>query len=338
MRRRNKLSNITSNRRNRFHRTTGSWTSQNSTSSSWRSNAIAVLLIIGLCSVAFFVHTTSSGASTYSDRQDSIIDHQSLRANDNSNIEHACKFRNYEKYNELELNIKGPNSTITANCLSFNCTKNNIQLCDNTRPTNYDGSEPPCCTHILRDMARVFDDAMCDLGLDYVSSFGALLGLTRSDRFIPWSVDIDYILRSKRDANALVDLWDTNTTGMAHVFQNIPRMCATAGFGEGKLRKWAIPAPKNTTLLDGMGFPYIDLYVGRTTLSNLFSEIHSCVHKSKDVWPSKRVLVYNKTIFQRIPANTENMLWTYYGPKWRTPDKQENPHGENEPCRGWGNF
>jgi len=187
-------------------------------------------------------------------------------------------------------------------------------------------------------MARVFDDAMCDLGLDYVSSFGALLGLTRSDRFIPWSVDIDYILRSKRDANALVDLWDTNTTGMAHVFQNIPRMCVTEGFGEGKLRKWAIPAPKNITLLDGMGFPYIDLYVGRTTLSNLFSEIHSCVHKSKDVWPSKRVLVYNKTVFQRIPANTENMLWTYYGPKWRTPDKQENPHGEHEPCRGWGNF
>jgi len=283
------MSNITAKSLNRLHRS--GWKGRTSRSSSWGCSVF--LVVIGLCSLTFYFN--NSGASTYSDsREDSIDHHQSVllananandNSNKNSNIElvqrhdlprpaatQACKLRDHKRYNAFELNIKGPNSTITANCLSFNCTKNTIK-CDNTLPTNYDGSEPPCCTHILRDMARTFDDAMCSLGFDYTASFGTLLGLTRSDRFIPWSIDIDYILRSKRVANAMVDLWDTKKTGMAHVFQQIPRMCATAEFGEGKLQKWAIPpATQNITQLDNMGIPYIDLYVGKNKESREFSE------------------------------------------------------------------
>ena len=86
--------------------------------------------------------------------------------------------------------------------------------CDNYDETNYNGPEPPCCVHILRDMARTFDETMCGLGLEYVATFGTLLGLVRSDRMIPWTSDIDYIIPSKHVANAMVDLWDTNATAL----------------------------------------------------------------------------------------------------------------------------
>eukprot|EP00985_Skeletonema_marinoi_P026369 scaffold20416_cov73-Skeletonema_marinoi.AAC.1 len=67
-----------------------------------------------------------------------------------------------------------------SNCLFFECNQD-INECDNADPTNYDGQKPPCCTHVLRDMNRIFDEEMCSLGLDYFAAFGSLLGLRRAD-------------------------------------------------------------------------------------------------------------------------------------------------------------
>jgi hypothetical protein len=53
----------------------------------------------------------------------------------------------------------------------------NITKCDNPLATNFDGPDPPCCVHILRDIAREFDRVMCYLGLEYLPAFGMLLGL-----------------------------------------------------------------------------------------------------------------------------------------------------------------
>ena len=221
-----------------------------------------------------------------------------------------------------------------ANCLHFKCSKD-IDQCDNILPTNYDGPELPCCVHILRDMSRVFDEAMCSLGLDYSVAFGTLLGLIRADQIIPWTIDNDYIIPSQDVANAMVALWDTKATGLAHMFQSINRMCVTPDFAGGKLQeKWSIPPPAPGTsgggTLHARGFPYIDFYVGhRSSYSSqdMFQEINGCSHLYRDVFPTKRVLVYNHTFAQNLPANPEQLLRTYYGKAWSTPRADRNPHG-----------
>merc|ERR1740139_1826390 len=96
-----------------------------------------------------------------------------------------------------------PSGNLTnTDCLTFNCTTS--ESCDNYLPTNYDGPDPPCCASVLRDMARIFDDTMCDLGLDYVAAMGTLLGLVRSDRLIPWTSDNDYLV-PPNSMKAMVD-------------------------------------------------------------------------------------------------------------------------------------
>ena len=171
-------------------------------------------------------------------------------------------------HNQIETSIH------KAGCLFFQCEKN-ATLCDNSNPTNYNGDKPPCCVHILRDIAREFDAEMCRIGVDYIATFGTLLGLIRSDRIIPWTGDMDYIIPSKAAANAMVHLWDAKRTGLRHVYQDINRMCITRDFANGELLKWNISAPNpkqkirgqicgdNGNTLWDCGFPYVDFYVGR---------------------------------------------------------------------------
>jgi len=216
-----------------------------------------------------------------------------------------------------------------ANCLAFRCN-NNVTKCDTTLPTDYDGREQPCCVHVLRDMSRVFDDEMHRLGLEYMAAFGTLLGLRRSDRLIPWTGDNDYIIPSEDVANAMVALWDTNSTGLAHILQGINRMCLTPDFAGGKLQRW-IRHRKPPKSLATSGLPYIDFYVGQNNTQDMFSEFRRCKHAYSDVFPSQRVLVYNKTFAQNIPANTDQLLRTYYGLDWREPSGRRRPHGPG-PC------
>lgn len=210
-----------------------------------------------------------------------------------------------------------------ANCLNFNCSKD-ISHCDNISPTNYDGPEPPCCVHILRDMAQTFDEAMCNLGLDYVTGFGSLLGLVRGGRFIPWTIDDDYIIPSKNVYNAMVKLWDAKKTGLNHLFQLMPRMCITPDFANGQLKKWEISTRPQKIYNEG--FPYIDLYVGQN-VSSMFQDFSICRHEFNDVFPTKRVKVYNGTFTQNFPANPEQLIKKYYGKNWKTPRSDKSAHG-----------
>ena len=223
----------------------------------------------------------------------------------------------------------------------FICSKDET-LCDNVLPTTYDGHNPPCCTHILRDMAHIFDKAMDELGLDYVTGFGTLLGLVRGDRFIPWTGDNDFILPSAAVANAMVDLWDVKATGMAHVHQGMNRMCITSDFVEGQLARsyWSNKTLFGTMIIQtkqsygrlwDRGHPYIDFYVGSNVSESMFQEIKPCQHVHSDVFPTKKMLVYNGTLRINFPANPHQLLRTYYGKDWLIPYANKNPHGFNEP-------
>ena len=223
-----------------------------------------------------------------------------------------------------------------SNCLLYECTKDAAE-CDNTLPTNFDGPNPPCCTHILRDMSRIFDETMCSLGLDYSVAFGTLLCFRRGDRLIPWTGDNEYIIPSQDVANAMVALWDSKKTGMAHIFQGINRMCVTPDFAGGVLqRKWGRRSPdfwrSDWDTLWMSGLPYIDFYRGYKVNSTIFGTIHNCRHLYSDIFPTKRELVYNNTFAQNFPANSDQLLRTFYGKDWRIPRSDKKPNGDESPC------
>jgi len=243
-------------------------------------------------------------------------------------INHTCDRRdlsNYTAPGDGYLTRLPSGNLADTDCLTFKCTTSDS--CDNYLPTNYDGPNPPCCNNVLRDMARIFDDTMCDLGLDYVAAFGTLLGLVRSDRLIPWTSDNDYIVLPN-SMNAMVDLWDANATGMSLIFQGIPRLCATSKFAEGKLQRWNMTAKSQELCFAGS--PYIDLYVS-TKMSDLltFMPIVPCIYKMSEIWPSNRVKVYNKTFYQNYPAKPEQVLIKNYGKDWKTPESDKNGHGQS---------
>ena len=107
---------------------------------------------------------------------------------------------------------------------------------------------------------------MSRIGLNYSVTFGTLLGLMRSDRLKPWTGDMDYLIHSTKSvANAMVHLWDTKKTGMAHIFQWINRMCLTQDVADGKLAKFDVTMPnlKSHKQVWKGGYPYLDFYVGK---------------------------------------------------------------------------
>eukprot|EP00553_Chaetoceros_curvisetus_P005401 CAMPEP_0204625412 /NCGR_PEP_ID=MMETSP0717-20131115/11184_1 /ASSEMBLY_ACC=CAM_ASM_000666 /TAXON_ID=230516 /ORGANISM="Chaetoceros curvisetus" /LENGTH=145 /DNA_ID=CAMNT_0051641113 /DNA_START=135 /DNA_END=572 /DNA_ORIENTATION=+ len=131
-------------------------------------------------------------------------------------------------------------------------------------------------------------------------------------------------------------LWDTKKTGMAPLFQDIIRMCVTPDFGGGALKKWEITDSaalvKAGTWLCFTGLPYIDFYLGYKVSSTLFGTIDECLHLHTDVFPTKRTFVSNKSYAQNFPANTDQLLRTFYGMDWMTPRSDKNPHGDPQIC------
>ena len=216
-----------------------------------------------------------------------------------------------------------PNTLEGSNCLSFDCNQD-VNECDNGDVTNYDGPKPPCCTHVLRDMTRIFDEEMCSLGLDYFAAFGSLLGLRRSDKFMPWSASGDLIIHSAEAMNALVMLWDSQKTGMSHHYSSgMNRMCVTPDFGGGRLYKWAYLEERHRRAIDewedrnwDSGYPHLDIYIGRSVVGGKILELgargHRCLHYYQDVFPTERKFVYNGQFAMNFPPNPDQLLRTNY--------------------------
>ena len=285
--------------------------------------------------------------------------------------ENTCKSLNLANYTQQKAPIvhnRIAKQKREAKCFEFKCNTN-ITTCDNDKPTNYTGPDPPCCSHILRDMARILDEEMCRIGLDYLVGFGTLLGFVRSGRIIPWTADLDYILPSEEVANAMVSNWDTKQTGMAHLFQGINRICVTEDFGGGGLMRWK---KKPTMVRDkktgkmvwdtqlwlwSSGMPYIDFYIVKmirnfsskaaTKSLDLIKErwkdggivdiLNGCQNFHRDFFPTKRVVVYRdgngeNGFSQNLPANATQLLRSWYGADWNVPNSNRTPHGSAELC------
>jgi UDP-sugar transporter A1/2/3 len=230
-----------------------------------------------------------------------------------------------------------PKTVEGSNCLLFDCNQD-VAECDNENETNYNGEKPPCCTHVLRDMTRIFDEELCALGIDYHVAFGTLLGLRRADRFIPWSADTDIMLHSEEAMNALAMLWDSQKTGMSHHYSLINRMCITPEFAGGGLKKWAYDEERYRQAIDGwdnkwnLGFPYLDLYVFRVSKDGNMLQWSRCRHYYKDTYPTERKPVYGGQFALNFPPNPDQILRTNYGNEWRFPPAEKEKHGVKIPC------
>jgi hypothetical protein len=249
---------------------------------------------------------------------------------DGSKMEEAqdCVLRDLSNYTEWKEPLDtGSTKSKWAHCLRFQCM-NNQSLCDNFAPTNFDGSDPPCCVHILRDMAREFDRAMCHLGLEYFPAFGMLLGLTRADKLIPWTIDNDYII-TKQTLTAMKDLWDSashlNHGVGFHQDQTVYRLCATPSFANGKLLRWK--ANETESLYRDSVYPFADIFWAEERNETTVVDQRECYHDVSSLRPAVRRAVYNGTFYQNFPQHPDALLTEYFGPNWRVPDARKKSHG-----------
>jgi hypothetical protein len=176
-------------------------------------------------------------------------------------------------------------------------------------------------------MAREFDRAMCYLGLEYFPAFGMLLGLVRADRLIPWTIDNDYIM-SEQALSAMQDMWDKAdhlNHGLGFHFDLVYRICATPSFADGQLRRWEVNETDSWYALST--YPFADIFSMNMANGTQMVDQRECYHDMSALRPTVRKPVYNGTFYQQMPADTEDMLVTYFGENWRTPDAKKNSHG-----------
>jgi hypothetical protein len=203
-------------------------------------------------------------------------------------------------------------------CLKFQCTRDQSK-CDNALATNFDGPDPPCCVHVLRDMARQFDRVMCFLGLEYLPHAKMLLGLARSDRLIPWTSDNDHFVE-RATMIAMISLWHTTShleRGMSLVFgKGLQRMCINSSFANGRLLRWKVNGTVTNPeeLVNGTkGSSFFD--------TNVYTDFYApfggpCWFPKGSLRPLTRRSFYNGTLKQHFPNKPEIILANLHGPDW----------------------
>ena len=222
-------------------------------------------------------------------------------------------------------------------CLQYECARGD-RCRDGAAPARYDGDDPPCCLHVLRDMAAAFEAAMCELGLEYFAAYGMLIGLIRQDQLIPWTADNDYVVTEQTLA-AMLDLSPEEQAvfadrGLAVFFDNyFYRICITPAFAGGALTRWRRESHEWYPL----AHPYADIFFAReqelrddhnSSLGMHLVDQLGCAHPLTYFRPAQRRGVYGNAFRVSVPARAEEVVARVYGRDWRVPDKQKRPHGD----------
>ncbi|KAL7533837.1 hypothetical protein ACHAXR_005480 [Thalassiosira sp. AJA248-18] len=220
-------------------------------------------------------------------------------------------------------------------CMRFKCANYTEPHCqDNFADTDYTGGNPPCCTHVLRDMIRTVDDALCGLGLEYFAGYGTLLGLIRDDHVIPWTADNDFVVSFA----VAEEIWKQRAYLRDNFGLNIfndfyLRTCISESFMGGALLKWE--TKKFDKVLAEKGqyvdhFPYADFFYGDVDpVSGKFIDERGCGYDLSSYRPAARLMVYKQKFPVSVPKDYNLVLDAGFGSNWRTPDSG-NPHGHTE--------
>jgi len=256
---------------------------------------------------------------------DVMSDVRALGSEEKSDAE-CHNMRNISAYNASKFTRPTKKSN-WKQCLRFQCSWN-VTSCDNTGPTNFDGPDPPCCVHVMRDMANQFDRVMCHLGLEYFPSYGMLLGLERADRLIPWTSDNDYVV-TKQTILAMEDVWDEASHlnhGLSFLWDLVYHLCITPDFAGGKLLPWKVN--ETSSWYADSVYPFADIFTADVnTTSNKLTDERECIHNVNALRPVQRRLVYNGTFYQNFPNDPNAVLTELFGNSWRTPDAKKKSHG-----------
>jgi len=218
-------------------------------------------------------------------------------------------------------------------CLRYKCANYQEPHCrdNNFAATDYDGFQPPCCFHILRDMIREIDDAMCTLGLEYYAAYGTLLGLVRDDHVIPWTADNDFVVSFA----VAVEMYERRDYleeqfGLFLFNDFYLRSCVTDKFMDGALLPWKTDEFDKTLQRTGQfinHFPYADFFYAEVDWTQgLFIDERGCDY-DKDLYFPVRRPVYNNTFHVNVPNDTDLVLSKVYGLDWRTPPINGSAHG-----------
>jgi len=145
-------------------------------------------------------------------------------------------------------------------CSAFKCDWN-IENCHPKDPTNYRGDNPPCCTHLLRDMLVQFVTFLEEHNIEYMLTYGTLLGAYRDEMIIPWTADTDLALPVPSFNIEIQKLSDKLSQQGLEVFESghfgCKRVCYNKHYMDGLLeRKWPIHIKSSYQ----EKVPYMDLY------------------------------------------------------------------------------
>jgi hypothetical protein len=221
-------------------------------------------------------------------------------------------------------------------CMRFMCSKATSAHCqDHRAETVYDHpTNPPCCTHILRDMIRVTDEALGSLNLEYFAAYGTLLGLVRNDHVIPWTADNDFVM-SFAVHEELIRNRDylRERFGLHLCKDTYLRCCVAENFMGGQLARWRTKrydkfVAKRGNYIDA--FPYSDFFIGDLEpKSGQFIDERGCGYDVPVFRPMNRISVYNNTFQVNVPNDFLAVLEHEYGKNWRTPDRGRG-HGNTK--------
>jgi lipopolysaccharide cholinephosphotransferase len=61
--------------------------------------------------------------------------------------------------------------------------------------------DPPCSAEILKEMLILIVKALEEAQVNYWVSYGTLLGAVRNQTIIPWTADIDFVIKGEEYKN-----------------------------------------------------------------------------------------------------------------------------------------
>jgi len=229
---------------------------------------------------------------------------------------------------------------VDAGCFHFHCDAS-VPRCDSDGGPDWDGPDPPCCSHILREMVIDLVMFFTRYRFVYYASMGTLLGIIRKDRVIAWTADQDLIVNFTELVRLRAEKWRVllhEQTGLTLLFEGIDRVCATSAWRNGALLAWEDRHVSIKNIYREI-YHYIDLY-SQTTIAgsngSLFYRIGNfpCKFSPEILLPYQFRSVYKNSLLLAIPRSPESYLEVVYGPRWRIPDPTRDRNGHYQ-CSPW---